>query len=1667
MPSLTRRAAVAVIAAPLFALAAGAGPQTGSQSWPPRRVTGTAPEVLNLNPTLSGDGSRVAFESGADLAAGGAGGGFRLVAAATSTRDSFKELALARAPAPALSQDGTRVAFPSRDHPAGENADGNSEIFFHDGGRLRQLTHTLPDDPARRISQGCFRPSISDDGRLVAFASDRDLAGDNPDRNPEIFLLDALTHELRQLTNLDGGPGSRDAKVSGDGSRVVFVRDRLADGGAALSDLLIYATSSGETLTAAAGLQALTMTYGRAVSDDGLRAVFSARGPDGAAQVFMLDGRNHFAVRQLTQLGTRPADVPLHPTVSGDGNRVAFATRRSATGGGDTGVELYLHDIPTKTTTRLTDAPAGATGEVVSSLDDEGTLVAFSFPRVLADRDVDETFANNPEIFLAELPRRAPSGGGLQIFSAAVPGKAPPAGALAGGSMAILTGRNLSLSSEAAVRRADNSFPTALRNVSVSVGGRAAQIFFVSPSQINFVVPDGLEDGPAAVSVRNHDGYELRGAVNVARAAPGLFTAAGTGSGEVLALDNSTLGQGPFDVTDAAGGPRRLIIFCTGLREATKIEALVGGRGVRVEAVVPSPELPGLDQLHVALPASLRGAGTVPLVVRADGAEGNRASLALTAGGPPPRAARVELSPASATIPVGGEMRFRVRAYDSLGEEIDKPSASFSVGDGAVAAVNSSGLATGLAPGDSKVRAAIGEAAAEASLRVVTRTLVVNEVLADPPDGPAGDANHDGTRDGAEDEFVELVNGSDHALDLTGWTLRTRALNGSAESVRHNFPHGSVLPAGEALALFGGGTPAADDPFFGGALVARASSGSLSLTNAGLTILVRDGAGNLVTQFSYGASGDGLGGDPDQSVTRSPDITGAFAPHTAADAARKFSPGVKLDGTFFLERAGRLTRVVLSGTPQAVFVGDNAQFTAQAFDQYGRPFKRASLSFESSEPSVAAVEGTGADPNTGASNATLRGLSPGLTQVRATATDGPFNATSAAVGLLVRERPPRVARVEVSPAAVELNRGGSARLTATAFGEDGRPVPSASFSWSTGDASVAAVDAAGVLTAAGIGPVRVTAVTPDNRGSDVSGHAEVSVRLPLVINELLADVPPDDADTAEVEGDANSDGVRSPDDDEFVELLNTSGEPLELSGLQISDASGVRFTFPSHTTLEAGRAVVVFGGGSPPPGPDAFAGALVLKSNSLSLNDTGDTLTVRLPLAGRTLLVAALVYGAGGAVAAAKDQSLTRSPDAGADAGFTAHEIAAGSAGRPYSPGRRADGTPFGSPPLTRVEVAPASVTLDIGARQEFVARAFARAGGVEVEVPLVRFIWSPGDAKKASVSPSEGLTTVAAARASGMTNLFARAGGVEGTATLHVNPTPTPTPSPTPSPRPSPTPTPTPTPTATPSPTPAPGPTPRALVVVSQVYGGAGCTTQGCSTYKNDFVELYNRGTGAVALGGWSVQYAPATGTGAWQVTALPDFTLAPGQRFLVQEAGNANGVSALPAPDAAGSLALGATAGKVALVGNTTPLGRACPSASAVLDLVGYGSTANCFETARAPAPGTTTAVIRNTDGCADTNDNSRDFSAGRPNPRNSAAAPRPCAAAQAKTGEPYRVAEGVPPSFNFPALPEAPGALYDELFSGRPPRAGSTRWRRAAWAYAPRGRRGDPPRPPGAWP
>jgi uncharacterized protein (TIGR03437 family) len=175
------------------------------------------------------------------------------------------------------------------------------------------------------------------------------------------------------------------------------------------------------------------------------------------------------------------------------------------------------------------------------------------------------------------------------------------------------------------------ALPIELNGVSVSVGGYAAGLHFVSNSdkQINFVMPIGLSTGLQTVAVNvlntgaNSDTL-LRGLVNIVPAQPDIFSTTGDAGGRALAINAVTGTPEPFSVTtnDSTGTPQPTVIelLVTGLRFANPSEVTVtvgttAISGAGIVRIQPKLEMPGAEGLQFTLPASLAGAGDVPIQV--------------------------------------------------------------------------------------------------------------------------------------------------------------------------------------------------------------------------------------------------------------------------------------------------------------------------------------------------------------------------------------------------------------------------------------------------------------------------------------------------------------------------------------------------------------------------------------------------------------------------------------------------------------------------------------------------------------------------------------------------------------------------------------------------------------------------------------------------------------------------------------------------------------------------------------------------------------------------------------------------------------------------------------------------------------------------------------------
>lgn len=135
---------------------------------------------------------------------------------------------------------------------------------------------------------------------------------------------------------------------------------------------------------------------------------------------------------------------------------------------------------------------------------------------------------------------------------------------------------------------------------------------------------------------------------------------------------------------------------------------------------------------------------------------------------------------------------------------------------------------------------------------------------------------------------------------------------------------------------------------------------------------------------------------------------------------------------------------------------------------------------------------------------------------------------------------------------------------------------------------------------------------------------------------------------------------------EHVELVNGTSASINLSGFTLSDGSGVRHTFPSGSSIGAGRAIVVFAGASAIPA--GLTNAVAASTGSLSLANGGDTVRLR-NSSGTT--VDSFTYPS--SLASSDGVSMNRSPD-GSTGSFVLHNTLSSKAS---SPGKRVDGSAF------------------------------------------------------------------------------------------------------------------------------------------------------------------------------------------------------------------------------------------------------------------------------------------------------------------------------------------------------------------------------------------------------
>jgi uncharacterized protein (TIGR03437 family) len=215
-------------------------------------------------------------------------------------------------------------------------------------------------------------------------------------------------------------------------------------------------------------------------------------------------------------------------------------------------------------------------------------------------------------------------------------------------SIAAVFGSHLAIQTLAA----SGSLGTSLGGTAVTVkdsssASAPAQLFFVSPGQVNFLLPAGLATGPAQVQITAGDGVVSVSSVTIANVGPGIFTsdgklavgqaqhvdAQGNQTFQDLVQYNSQSGQftaSPINL-GLQGASTYLILYGTGIRNVLNGQSTItiGGQTVTPAYAGIQGTFAGLDQVNLQIPNSLAGAGDVSITFNSAGIASNTVHVAI------------------------------------------------------------------------------------------------------------------------------------------------------------------------------------------------------------------------------------------------------------------------------------------------------------------------------------------------------------------------------------------------------------------------------------------------------------------------------------------------------------------------------------------------------------------------------------------------------------------------------------------------------------------------------------------------------------------------------------------------------------------------------------------------------------------------------------------------------------------------------------------------------------------------------------------------------------------------------------------------------------------------------------------------------------------------------
>jgi len=345
----------------------------------------------SVEPSLSGDGTVVAFRSDSDLLNEGRPATVLEIwlydtSTLTFTRVTSASHANRTSWIPSLSGDGTVVAFHSDSDLLNEGRPNNvDEIWLYDTGTLTFARVTS----ASHADRDSLYPSLSGDGTVVAFRSDSDLLNEGrPYDVEEIWLYDTGTITFTRVTSASHADRNSDEpSLSGDGTVVAFRSDSdlLNEGRpATVSEVWLYDTATMTYTRVTSASDANRASYEPSLSEDGTVVAFRSDSdllnegrPYDVYEIWLYD-TSTMTYTRVTSASHANRDS-WEPSLDGDGTAVAFVSDSDLLNEGrpDGAYEIWLYDTATMNFTRVTSASHANRDSLDPSLSGDGTAIAF------------------------------------------------------------------------------------------------------------------------------------------------------------------------------------------------------------------------------------------------------------------------------------------------------------------------------------------------------------------------------------------------------------------------------------------------------------------------------------------------------------------------------------------------------------------------------------------------------------------------------------------------------------------------------------------------------------------------------------------------------------------------------------------------------------------------------------------------------------------------------------------------------------------------------------------------------------------------------------------------------------------------------------------------------------------------------------------------------------------------------------------------------------------------------------------------------------------------------------------------------------------------------------------------------------------------------------------